>query len=184
MSALDLEETTTTAAGMRKLADVPFERHVFRAACEQLGVLQDPESDGNPMWEYTLPNGGTLHQGNDDDENAPVEYAMVFLYAFAEPEPEDHDSMESFLSARQEFDDDYATALAAAQTAAGPPLQSGIVEEDHLAWALWRGETGLFAVFQSYMDPSTGMELIYWVSPWAGAAPDPQPDDDFPEWMP
>jgi len=183
MSSLDLETVTAMATAMRGLADLPFEKQAFRHACERLGELQDPESDGYPMWEYELPDGTFLRQchNEQDEDDISVVAAMVTLYAFEGPEPEWHDSMESFLRGRREFDDAYAIALAAAQAAAGPPLLSGLYVEDQLQWALWRGETGLFAVFQSYLDPIMGMELNYWVTPWAG--PDPQPDDDFPEWI-
>jgi hypothetical protein len=169
------------APAMRRLADHSFQPDAFRRACDQIGVYDPTLSDAS-LWYFRRTDGTRLIVDVDVDSAPIVRDALLSMCWWQTHDRSDHGSDASHVAERREFDRAYSTALAAAETVAGPPLLSGRDNDQHAhRWALWRGRTGLFIVQRSTYDLQFGTDVNFWVRPWTIALP--RPTTPFLSWL-
>jgi hypothetical protein len=168
------------------LANLPFEPHAFRHACEQFASF-DASTFGD-VWDFTLKGGASLTvvletektgrktpNGWPELRQIALETAILPLCIWETYDyREDHESLDTWEAERAEFDRYYAESLASAIEVLGPPRIRGEITDEYefrRQYAMWRGKTGLLVLKQSYHEYYP--EVCYWVQPWSG--PDPQP---------
>jgi hypothetical protein len=175
------------------LASTPFTANSFRTACERFSRF-DPGSSDEDLWYFALAERPRLIVGlevtpvrhtNDDrpiDRGTAVTFAVLSICWWESFLPSQHASAAAFGAERGEFDRVYDEARAAAVEAIGPPELTGTdTGRDGHQYAIWRGNTGLLILQQSAYDPQFGLDVNYWLHPWAG--PDPKPTSPFIDWL-
>jgi hypothetical protein len=176
------------------LANTPFAPEAFRGACEGFCSF-DASSSDNDLWNFSLPGGARLIVGLEVKATGrtkasgwkgyrpvAVTDAILSICWWETFMRSQHESQASFEAERAQFDQMYGETFAAAVGVLGPPRIRGIDHDERRhQYAIWRGTTGLLIVQQSAYDPQFGLDINYWVHPWAGQ--DPQPTCPFIDWL-